>query len=491
MNISSSLDFKQSPQYPQNQIRLTGCRLKNCAGIGGVKAVGVVFLLALIVLIVLFGTGILSGNKVEELKGASKDLNVVFIVADTLRADRLPFYGSARNTAPFLNSLAERATVFENTYVPASLTAPSTATLFTSLYPSEHGVTTGYLITRRHRNRESDPSISLNRIPGDITTIGELFFDAGYRTFGISDNLNIAEQMGFAQGFEHFETYRYEGAEFVADRIRKWKDRLSGPEKQFLYLHFMDPHKRYRQREPWYSEYRAENPDSGEQQQALDAYDSDINYMDREIEKLFEEFGWLENSIVIFISEHGEEFWEHGHNGHGSTLYKEVIHVPFYIFHPELPPQRIESAVHLIDVVPTMAEMFELGSRDSWQGVSLVPALSGKQEYLQNRLLFGELISKEWQDRPTRRYAYLNGWQYISYHEESVLDPLEEMLFNIPDDPKQENNMVEAESELAEIMRNQLDKFVTLTSKSDSSEAISIEIDSDTFKTLSTLGYVE
>jgi len=427
----------------------------------------------------------------EKLKSASSDLNVIFIVADTLRADRLPFYGHTRDTAPFLNSLAEKAVVFDHLYAPASLTAPSTATLFTSLYPSEHGVTTGYLITRRHRQREGDPTIALNRISGDITTIGELFFDAGYRTFGISDNLNIAEQMGFAQGFEHFETYRYEGAEFIADRIRQWKDKLQGPERQFLYLHFMDPHKRYRQREPWYGQYRAENPESGEQQQTIDAYDSEINYMDREIEKLFEEFAWLENSIVVFISEHGEEFWEHGHNGHGSTLYNEVIHVPFFIYHPNLSHRRVRSAAHLIDVVPTLADLLNLGSKSSWHGTTLVPTFFGDESSLQNRLLFGELVSREWQDRPNRRYVYLNGWHYISYHEDSVFEPLEEKLFYIPDDTAQQNDLLSNEPELVEIMRNQLDQFITLASRFGEHESMSIQIDDDTFRTLSTLGYVE
>jgi arylsulfatase A-like enzyme len=166
--------------------------------------------------------------------------NVVLVVADTLRADHLPFYGYARETAPFLARLAASGAVFEQAASTSSWTAPATASLLTGLYPPQHGVVLGLRATRRMRRTQ--PTLELNRIPGAVTTLAELLHDAGYRTFGVADNITVCRELGFADGFDRWQTLPYAGAAAVADQILAWAADLAAARPYFLYVHLMDPH---------------------------------------------------------------------------------------------------------------------------------------------------------------------------------------------------------------------------------------------------------
>ena len=125
--------------------------------------------------------------------------NVVVIVVDTLRADRLAAYGHEPDTTPFLSGLAERSVVFENAWSTSSWTAPATASLFTGLYPSQHGVLTGMSLFRRNQVFDEwvGKTTKLNTIPDELETLPEYFAARGYRTYGVADNVNLCEEEGF------------------------------------------------------------------------------------------------------------------------------------------------------------------------------------------------------------------------------------------------------------------------------------------------------
>jgi arylsulfatase A-like enzyme len=147
-----------------------------------------------------------------------KNYNVVLIVIDTLRSDHLPFYGYKKNTAPFMSDLARQSVVFKNAFSASSWTSPATASIFTSLYPFQHGVLLGLMAILK-ANAE-DPSIRVNRIPEEIETLPEVMKKNGFRTYGVSDNLNIGIKQGFTQGFDRFETFNYNGAPRVNDVLK-------------------------------------------------------------------------------------------------------------------------------------------------------------------------------------------------------------------------------------------------------------------------------
>ena len=164
--------------------------------------------------------------------------NVVLIVLDTLRADHLPFYGYYKNTAPFLTELSTRSVVFENVFSASSYTSPATASIFTSLYPFQHGVYTGFFTSKQKK-------IELNRIPERIKTITEILKENGYETYGVADNINICKEEGFTQGFDKFKQFHYVQEQKMVQRLREWAGEIKAQNKYFLYIHFNDCHGPY------------------------------------------------------------------------------------------------------------------------------------------------------------------------------------------------------------------------------------------------------
>ena len=131
--------------------------------------------------------------------------NVVVILLDTLRPDYLGFYGYEKEMAPFLAQLANESVVFERAFSTSSWTAPSTSSLFTSLYPPQHGVVEGFLMHQlltKAREEKAMETIALNRLPSGRPTLPELFKSMGYGTFGLATNVNIGQEMGFNRGFD-------------------------------------------------------------------------------------------------------------------------------------------------------------------------------------------------------------------------------------------------------------------------------------------------
>ncbi len=281
--------------------------------------------------------------------------NVVLIVVDTLRADHLPFYGYKKNTAPFLKSIAEKGALFKHTYSTSSWTAPATASILTSLLPSQTGVMMG--MNSSKRLTKVKPESKLNRIPEKVETIAETLKKNGYKTFGISDNGNISEQMGFNQGFDKFHNFRPKRAtaKGIEAKVIEWEKDLKTSEKYFLFIQYMDPHSPYNKREPWYEKKKSTTKNT------VERYDSEINYVDEHLKSLFSKFNWDKNTLFVFTSDHGEEFWEHGKLGHGKTLYNEVIRVPLFFYWPEkISKNIVEKPVSTIDIVPSISNLLDI-----------------------------------------------------------------------------------------------------------------------------------
>jgi len=301
--------------------------------------------------------------------------NVVVIVVDTLRADRLAFYGCEQENAPFLSELAAESVVFENAWAASSWTAPSTASIFTGLYPDRHGVQKGYF---HYKNMQRVHDAQLNRIPPQLATLPRVFQQRGYRTFGIADNPNVCERMGFSAGFERFQTYDYEGAPRVNATLEEWLPELrASAQPWLLYLHYMDPHEPYHARDPWYDHERA-TPEPSLQNDFL-AYDSEISYLDAHLRELFERIDLRQEAIVVFTSDHGEEFGEHGGSGHPNKLYNELVSIPLFIRMPGAPqPARVSGAVSHVDLLPTLVELSGAQPLDLSDGVSLASHLDAE-----------------------------------------------------------------------------------------------------------------
>jgi arylsulfatase A-like enzyme len=407
--------------------------------------------------------------------------NVVLVVIDTLRADHLPFYGYGRNTAPFLARLAKQSILFERAYATSSWTAPSTASLFTSLYPFQHGVVTG-LVASVGLSGERE-LIELNRIPDELVTIAESFKQRGYRTFGVSDNLNICQEEGFDPGFDRFENYTYRGAGAVNQTLREWEQEIKGSGAYFLYLHYMDPHVPYHPRKPWFK------AKGSPLQKKIAAYDSEISYVDGKLGEMFDLFEWDQNTILIFTSDHGEEFFEHGKKGHSKALFQESIHVPL-LFYPASKlaegPKRVGWNVSIIDILPTLREILEWPASQTDEGISLLPLMRADAAAAKGRALFAHLL---------REKAGRHGEGYlleavVLQDDKYLVDSRgEEKLFDLGSDPGERENLVEQDPERARSMRERLRGFQRSCQKYDR-ETAQMEMDDRLLEELRALGYL-
>jgi len=406
----------------------------------------------------------------------TKHYNIVLIVIDTLRSDHLPFYGYIKNTAPFLMEMSKKSIVFKNAFSASSWTSPATASIFTSMYPFQHGVHMGLLAIKNAQ--KIDPNIIINKIPEEITTITEVLKENGYNTFGVADNLNIDSRQGFTQGFDKFETFQYEEAPNVNKTIKKWKKEILEKGKYFLYIHYMDPHAPYHPREPWYIPFKEKR------KHRISAYDSEINFVDQHIKELYDLFKWEKNTLIIITSDHGEGLWDHGYMAHGKTLYREEIQVPLLIYLPGgTKPLNIKQNVSTIDILPTVRDIIGLSKSKFDEGISLVPLIEKYPEKLKERTLFSHLKKKINKTVEWRSTIYKN-WHFIK-----KVDAFEK-LFMLLFDKKEENNLIQNKKKIGIMLKKRFEKFVRFCKKF-KVENKKIKLDKDQTKKLKTLGYVD
>jgi arylsulfatase A-like enzyme len=403
--------------------------------------------------------------------------NVVLIVIDTLRADHLPFHGYAVETAPFLAGLAAKAAVFERAQAPSSWTVPSVASLFTSAHVIQHGVTLG---DRYYRGEKSEPMPALlNRIPGGLETMAEMLRKAGYRTYGVSDNFFVAASGGFDRGFDRFISFNYSAAPSVNRQVERWRKELQkGEGPYFLYLHYVDPHWPYNVRRPWYREKDAATP------QNVRAYDSEIGFVDSHIRQLFEAFGWEKNALAIVTSDHGEEFGDHGGEGHRYKLYQELLHVPLLVHEPRsVAAKRIGETVSLVDILPTLRDWLGQPSSHQDAGRSLLPLIRGEPWTARSayamRTKEADIVLEEKKALVTAEYKYILN-----------LPSQEEELYDLKADPGERANQALRLSGVLQLMRNEL-KLLELSARRYPREFVDLgKLDPSLAEQLKSLGYV-
>ena len=316
--------------------------------------------------------------------------NVLVYLVDTLRADHLSCYGYERQT-PAFDALAADGILFERAYAPASWTKPSVASVFCSLLPSFHGVGTE------------------TGLSGELRTLAERLHDARYETAAFVANPYVhLRGLNFEQGFSEFHAVSTGGrsprAEDVHGPALHWLERHRD-RPFFLYLHTIDPHETYDPPPDTAGTYRADyrgeltpantfarvlrarDAWSGEDVQFLrDLYDEEILHADREFGRLvtsLKELGVYDNTVLVFLSDHGEEFHEHGGFGHGRQLWEELLHVP-WILKPagEGGPRgvRVKAAVPLLSLGPSLHALLGLAPFEMpVQGPSLAPWWQGEE----------------------------------------------------------------------------------------------------------------
>ncbi|MCP5041994.1 MAG: sulfatase-like hydrolase/transferase [bacterium] len=338
--------------------------------------------------------------------------NVVLISIDTLRADHLGVYGHGRETSPTIDALAAQAVRFEQAIAQAGWTLPSHMSLMTSLYPGTHGVTTK------------------TALASDVTTLAESLNAAGYRTAAFVSWVFLDKKFGFGQGFEQFRILVREGrvelgsgggarsAEEVVDRAIDYLGMVAD-DPIFLFVHLFDPHADYAAPAQYverfaggasgvdgrfetlraYNRYLTANPQRlrGADLEHVEAlYDAEIRYVDDQLARLLAAVDarlGLDDSLIVLTSDHGEEFMDHGSmEGHGWTLYEEIVRVPLLIRLPNAARAGtvVEAPVGLIDVAPSVLDWLGVEIPSDFEGTSLRPLLLGDQSTREPRYVFSE-----------------------------------------------------------------------------------------------------
>ena len=442
-----------------------------------------------------------SGIVAAARERTTKRPHILLYVADTLRADHLGTYGygggyggHGESPSPSLDDFAEDATVFTRAFAQSSWTKSSMASIFSGLTPERHGT----------NGRDS-------ALPSALVTLSEQLKDLGYDTAGLVTNPNLTDAFGFAQGFTTYEFLGeedrergYVRADLLTSRAIEWLSGRESDEPFFLYLHAMDPHDPYlangeRDRErvngfevgsmefmKALEESRLSPPDDIHAQ-LTELYDAEIRFNDEQFGRLMDslrELGWYEDLLIVFLSDHGEEFAEHGWWRHGKTLYQEQLHIPLIVKWPkrEASGRRVDAVAQHVDLIPTLLDYLGESPRSGLSGRSLLPLVEGSEEKT---------------SRPVTSYLDLDGREVESIVLEDVklirylahdraTTPAQ--VFRLDDDPGETHDLRQEETASRDFLAGVLEHR-RATASAPVSEAV--DIDPDLLEKLRALGYVK
>ncbi len=327
--------------------------------------------------------------------------NVVLVMNDTHRADHVGAYGCEKNLTPRLDELAADGVVYLNAFAQASWTRPSVCTILTGRYPSSHTAT-----------------LKGSVLPDEITTLAEAMTGGGYETIGIATNFNLTPFFNVNQGFVDYSylppdqpfgstdeqaklifvevakkiSAKFRGVEespkdyyvigeVVTDEALARLDKRDKARPFFIFLSYMDVHDPYF-RHPFdgYGISHRSNPNPDPNDEALvkemkELYAGEVVYWDRQFGRLVDGLkkrGIYDETLVVMVSDHGEEFGEHGGFWHGTTLYDEQLKIPFIVKYPASSGisggAEVSDWMRLLDVAPLIIDSAGLEIPDEMQG---------------------------------------------------------------------------------------------------------------------------
>jgi arylsulfatase len=393
-----------------------------------------------------------------------RGMNVIWISFDSVRADHCSFDGYGRKTTPQLDAVASRGVRFSRAIAQAPYTLPSYASMLTSRYVAELAV--------KEQHDAKDPSkvvsIAPSPLPGDVL-LSEALRGAGYRTAAFVQSW-ISEPFGFDQGwdlFRHKQESLREKMPAVLDWIEKNRDH-----RFFVFLYSTDTHYpflRTHERRNLYGTYPSDfqfsldtiqgvregkiHPSADDLANAMAMYDEGLRWTDADLAPLFDylrEKKLAEKTILVFNSDHGEEFDEHGVISHGQTYYDGVVRTPLVIAAPGMPRagREVPELVQNIDVAPTLLDMVGVERPKEWSGRSLEAALTGSGKaapgpaFCEGAWTFwvGSVISGD------RKFI--------------LVTPKERMLFDLTRDPGEKTNLAAADADSVRTLYHALMKHL-------------------------------
>jgi arylsulfatase A-like enzyme len=458
--------------------------------------------------LILLGVNIVGFSaKIAAANIASKKPNVLLISIDTIRSDHLGCYGYERDTSPSLDRFAAEAIRFDKAVVPMSHTLPSHTSLFTGLNPLRHRL-----------------KMNGMKLEPDLLTLTEILKNHGYSTFAGIGSVILKNTTGMSRGFDVYDENMNGNLSRLAEDVRKsaelWLNK-AGASGFFMFLHFWDPHSPYQPPAPFDTFFKSHNdgfsdlylptrlnhdhlkgvygdfedrelPKFIEKEKNL--YDGEIRYLDDELGKFFDylkEQGMWDNTLIIITGDHGESLGERGWWGHESFFEEQVL-VPLLI---KLPGngravESVHQTVRLIDIVPTVMDLLNIGNMPEYDGKSLVDLMTvanghgSRTTYLERRDYPDEMRIKSLDEYGKgREYAIrTDDWKL-------VLKELEDNeLYNLKADPLETNNLISVEPDIAKSLVDSVYRWIA--DGSVNANTVKSNLDAETLKQLKSLGYI-
>ena len=462
--------------------------------------------------------------------------NVILISLDTVRADHLSLYGYARDTTPNLRKFAQESTVFSNAISSSDMTLSSHASMFTGLYPSQHGAHWAVGKEALALHRESGM-----RLPENSRTLAAILSDRGYRTIGIVANTGYLQHaFQIDQGFQYYsqpnavlflerreffylrtnlsslmgrfyprsmsdlESTRAADINREALQLLRQKKRDQRP--LFLFLNYMDAHEPYFPPAPYDSRYPGKDPtftsdqyyslqiDANHQIRPYTArdrrrdesqYDGGIAYIDASLRDLFaklKELGLYDDSVIIVTSDHGQSFGEKQLVGHGSSVYQEQVRVPLIIKYPARHQALVRNdLVSHVDLLPTILDLL---------GDKIPPSLPGRSLRAPPAVpatVFSESFPCEWMSFDPRfqrveRAAFSGPFKLI------LSTNGKREFYDLAADPHEDNNLYSQNLTAASRLESDLRHWISILPKEHARPAV---LDSSGVDRLKSLGYVQ
>lgn len=415
--------------------------------------------------------------------------NVVFIIIDTLRADYTHMSEDNTGETPALKRLFKNdSAYFGSSYANAPWTLPSISSMITSKFPSEIGVV--------KRNSKIDEK---------FVTLAEVLKENGYSTHGVITHIFLKKKYGLGQGFDTYlekidssdnNLFSITSPIVTSEAIKIIEESKGKP--FFMFLHYFDPHYRYIDHENKSSYSGPFLPDRNESRKAeiikdnlfsksdldyfKECYRSEIRFTDKHIEKVIEKLkqqNLYENTLIVIVSDHGEEFGERGTLGHGQSLFDEQTKIPFILKLPEGSEEGVNIRPNFsnIDISPTILDVAGIKIPESFRGTSI---LAGKGP----ETIFMEVNEKKYDTLYNQCAIVHKGWKLVRNFENNKFE-----LYDLNGDKPEKNDLFNSNKKMFFSMYKILKRYIRMI---EDNKHISqkTNLTAEELKKLETLGYI-
>lgn len=405
-----------------------------------------------------------SGKQNVSQHGQRRPANLILVTVDTLRADHLACYGYHGVATPSIDKLATDGVLFIDAIAQVPLTLPSHCSILTGDYPNYTGVhdNAGFFL-KPHQ-----------------PTLATILKAKGYHTGAFVGSSILNGRTGLARGFDQYSDL--ENAKFSSRRGEQVMREALGwiqahqNQKFFAWIHLFDCHWPYAAPEPYRSRFRRK------------PYDGEIAFVDFLIGKMTQALkneNLYDNTLIVFMSDHGEGLGQHGEQAHGLFVYNSTLHIPLIIKVPHSRWQhlRVQSLVRSVAVAPTILQLLKIPQEHQMQGHGLLSLIEGKSSH-GSQVAYSETLYPYYHFK----WSPLFSVETTRYHYIQAPHP---ELYDLLKDPAEEKNLISRNRSMASYMESRLKGYQRYAANAQQQMARPEEkVDSETVARLRSLGYV-